>query len=330
MPLTMKDIAGMLGVAESTVSRAINGKPGVSESLKAEILALVQKHQFTPNALAKGLASNQTRILGLILPDIANSHLNQIVQGIEAEASELGYHLILANTGGDRAKELKYLSFFQQNRVEGIVFVGGSLAEGEILKLGLNRYPLVLVNKLIEELELPTFLLDHELGAELAVTHLVERGHREIGFLVGDLEDLTNAQLLQGYQAGLARAGLTYQESLVVEVENSRSGGYDGYLHLLEHENSPTAVFAAGDLLALGAVEALKFGGYLIPEDVAVIGYGDTGITWIIDPPLTTVGLPHLELGRRAVRQLIKVIQKQEIEEPIVALAPEIIRRRST
>lgn len=330
MPLTMKDIAGMLGVAESTVSRAINGKPGVSESLKTEILALVQKHQFTPNALAKGLASNQTRILGLILPDIANSHLNQIVQGIEARASELGYQLILANTGGNQAKELKYLTFFQQNRVEGIIFVGGALAEGEILKLGLNRYPLVLVNKLIEELELPTLLLDHELGAELAVQHLVEQGHREIGLLVGELDDLANVQIWQGYQSGLAKAGLPFRESLVVEVENSRSGGYEGYLRLLEEDAAPTAVFAAGDLLALGAVEALKFGGYLIPEDVAVIGYGDTQITGIIDPPLTTVGLPHQELGQRAVQQLIKVIQKQELEEPIVVLSPEIIRRRST
>lgn len=326
----MKDIASMLGVSESTVSRAINGKPGVGEKLREEIMALVEKHQFRPNALAQGLASAQTRMLGLILPDITDPHFTSIVKGIEERASESGYHLILANTGGSRRKEADYLSFFQQNRVEGIIFVGGSLAEEEILKLGLNRYPMVLVNRLVEEMALPTLLIDHEQGARLVVEHLLHQGHERIGLIIGSLDDLTNVQIYQGYRDGLEEAGLYFDSELVMETEYSRSGGYKGLLQLLETDGPPTAIFAAGDLLAVGVVEAIKTGGYLLPEELAVAGYGDTEITAIIHPPLTTVRLPLAELGRTAVEQLVKLMQKIEIEEPIQVLPSELIQRRST
>lgn len=330
MPLTMKDIAAMLGISESTVSRAINGKPGVGEKLREEILAVVEKHQFRPNALAQGLASAQTRMLGLILPDITHPHFTPILKGIEERASESGYHLILANTGGSRRKEAEYLSFFQQNRVEGIIFIGGSLAEEEILKLGLNRYPLVLVNRLVEEMELPTLLIDHEQGAQLAVNHLLEQGYERIGMIVGSLDDLTNLQLFQGYRDGLEEAGELFDPELVIEVEASRSGGYEGFLKLWQNDHPPTAIFAAGDLLSVGVVEAIKMGGYLIPDDLAVVGYGDTEITGIIDPPLTTICLPLAELGREAVGQLVKLMQKVEVEEPIQVLPSKLIHRRST
>lgn len=330
MPLTMKDIAAIFGVSESTVSRAINGKPGVSEKLREEILALAGKRQFRPNALAQGLAAAQSGMLGLILPDITHPHLTPILQGIEERASKAGYHLILANTGGCCRKEADYVSFFRQNRVEGVIFIGGSLAEEEILKLGLSRYPLVLVNRLVEEMELPTLLTDHEQGARLAVEHLLGQGHERIGLVVGLMEDLTNVQLLQGYRDGLAEAGEPFDEQLVVEVESSRTGGYEGLLRLLQSDDPPTAVFAAGEMLAVGVVEAIKLGGYLIPDDLAVVGYGDTEMIKIIDPPLTTVRLPLAELGLEAVDQLIRLIRKTGIGEPIRVLPSELIRRRSS
>ncbi|AZR74591.1 LacI family transcriptional regulator [Anoxybacter fermentans] len=330
MPLTMKDIARMVGVSESTVSRAINGKPGVGKETREKILALVKKYQYQPNTLAKGLASQKTRTLGLIIPDITYPYLTRIVKGIEERANELGYHLILANTGGNRDKEISYLSLFQQNRVEGIIFVGGSLAEEEIIKLGLNKYPLVLVNKLMEELALPTLLIDHQQGAELAITHLIERGHQRIGMVVGSLDDLTNFQLLEGYKEALKQSNLPFLKNMVVEVEDSRQGGYNGFLKLIEEENLPSAIFAASDLLAVGVVEAIKMGGYLIPDEIAVVGYGDTLITEIIHPPLTTIRLPLSELGKRAIDRLVKVIEKTKIEEPFEILTSKLIRRHST
>lgn len=330
MPLTMKDIAEMVGVSESTVSRAINGKPGVGKQTREKILALAEKHNFQPNALASGLASSRTRTLGLILPDLNQPALVQIMQGVERRASELGYHLILANTGGCHQKEVSYLTLFQKNRVEGIIFLGGALAEEEILKLGLNQYPLVLVNKLLEELTLPTMLIDHQRGAELAVEHLGGLGHERIGLIIGPLDDLINLQLLTGYQEGLERAGLSFDQMLVIEVEDSRQGGYYGLLQLLQSESIPTAIFATGDLLAVGVVEAIKQGGYFIPTDLAVVAYGESLITEIIDPPLTTVKLPLDQLGQGAVNQLVKVIRKVGLEEPFVVLIPELIQREST
>ncbi len=329
MALTMKDIAKMVGVSESTVSRAINGQPGVGQKTREKILTLVKEYQYQPNVLAQGLASQKTHTLGLLLPDITDPYFTQVVKGIEERASELGYHLILANTGGSREKEISYLTLFTQNRCDGIIFVGGSLAEEEILKLGLNKYPLVLVNKLLEELALPTLLLDHQQGAQMASDHLIQLGHQSIGLVIGILDELTNFQLYEGYQEALNKADLTFDPNLVVEVENSRTGGYNGLLHFLELDNPPTAIFAAGDYLAVGVVEAIKTGGYLIPEELAVIGYGDTMVTEIIHPSLTTIKLPWKALGEGAVNQLMKAIEGN-VEDPFIILLPEVIRRQST
>ncbi len=330
MPWTMKDIASMLGVSESTVSRAINGKSGVGQKTRQKILDLVDKYNFQPNSLAKGLASKQTCTLGLILPDITDLHQTLIVKGIEERASELGYHLILANTGRSRDKEMSYLALFQQNWVDGIVVVEGSLAEVDILKLGLNKYPLVLVNRLLEELTLPTLLVDHQYGAKIAINHLIDKGHQCIGLLIGSLDDLVNYQLYEGYQEALLDAGFSSKDFMLVEVQNSHSGGYKGFLQFLKKEELPTAIFAAGDLIAVGVVEAIKMGGYLIPEEIAVVCYGDTKISQIIHPPLTSVKIPLDQLGKRAIDQLVKVIQKAEIDEPFEVVFPKLVQRKST
>lgn len=325
MPLTMKDIARMVGVSESTVSRAINGQPGVGKKTKEQILALVEEYQFKPNTLAQGLATKKTKILGLILPDITDLSFTEIVCSVEEEANQSGYHLILANTGGRRDKEINYLTFFQQNRVDGIIFLGSSLAEEEILKLGLNNYPLVIINKLMEELALPTLLIDHQKAAELAVGHLIRKKHEKIGMVIGSLDELSNIQLYDGYQAALLQNNLVIQQNLVIEVENSRNGGYSGFLKLLERESLPSAVFAASDHLAVGVIEAIKTGGYLIPEDIAVVGYGDNLITDIIYPSLTTLKLPLQELGKKAVEKLIKAIKKEELIKK-----EEVIKKEET
>lgn len=330
MSVTMKDIAKILGVSESTVSRALSGQTGVGQKTRAKILALARELAFQPNSLAKGLALQKTRTLGLLLPDITDPDLTQIVQGIEERASQLGYHLILANTGANREKEISYLTLFRQHRCPGIIFVGGTIAEEEILKLGLNKYPVVLVNKLLEELVLPTVLIDHQAGASKAINHLVELGHQHIGLIIGSLDDLVNLQLFQGYQKSLEMANLEYHAGLVDEVSNNRAGGYEGFIRLLKQEITPTAIFAAGEFIVVGVVEAIKAGGYLIPEEIAVVGYGNTWVTEVVHPSLTTVELPLKELGTGAVDLLEKVLIAEEIRESYKVLLPQLIRRHST
>ena len=330
MSVTMKDMAKILGVSESTVSRALSGQAGVGQKTRAKILTLAAELEFQPNSLAKGLALQKTRTLGLLLPDITDPDLTPIVQGIEERASQIGYHLILANTRAIREKEISYLTLFRQHRCPGIIFVGGTIADEEILKLGLNKYPVVLVNKLLEELVLPTVLIDHQAGATKAVNHLIELGHQRIGFIVGSLDELTNLQLFQGYQKSLELANLKYHADLVSEVTNDRAGGYEGFIRLLKPEIAPTAIFAAGELIVVGVVEAIKTGGYLIPEEIAVVGYGDTWVTEVVHPSLTTVELPLKELGTGAVDLLQKVLKAEQIKESYKVLLPRLIRRHST
>lgn len=330
IPVTMKDIAKILGVSESTVSRAISGQAGVGQKTRAKILALASELQFQPNFLAQGLALQKTRTLGLLLPDITDPNLTRVVKGIEERASQLDYHLILANTGANREKEVSYLTLFRQHQCQGILFVGGTIAEEEILKLGLNNFPVVLINKLLEELALPTLLLDHQTGASSAVNHLLKLGHHHIGLVIGSLNELTNLQLFQGYQASLEQANQEYRPELVIEVANSRTGGYDGFIQLIKQGSPPTAIFAAGEFIVVGVVEAIKTAGYLIPEEIAVVGYGDSRVTEIIHPPLTTVQLPLKELGIAAVDLLNQILAGELVKESFQVLLPELIRRQTT
>lgn len=330
MGITMKDLARRAGVSESTVSRALNNKAGVGPITRERIQKLALQYGFTPNPLARGLARKTTGMVGLILPDIDNYYTGAVVRGIENTCNNKGYHVVLGNSDGQVHREASYISFFTSSQVDGIIFLSGGLAEEAILKLGLKGYPLLLINRFIEELSLPTLFLDHQHGAYLATQHLLKGGETRIALILGSLEHMEQEERLLGYEEALRAHGQPYEENLVLETDGSRQGGYDAFLRLLEQTTPPQAIFAAGDLLALGVVEAIKTGGYMIPQDFAVVGFEDNLITSLIHPPLTTVALPYYDLGCRAAEKIIGAINKEEQEETVEILKPHLIHRSTS
>ncbi|ACL68805.1 LacI family DNA-binding transcriptional regulator [Halothermothrix orenii] len=331
MPLTLKDIAKIAGVAESTVSRAINNKPGVGEETRKKILKIVEEYNFQPNKLAQGLAKKQTHILALLLPDLSNPNYPTIIKSIEEVANENGYQVVLCNTDNNPEKEKGYLELVERNQVDGAIVVGGELADRHILNLALNKNAsLVLVNRLCEELTIPTVLVDSARGAYLATEHLIDQGISEIALIMGLDREFLESEKLEGYKQALTDNGIELNEKLIVQTEGSREAGYRAFLELMKKGVTPGGFFATSDLLAAGLVEAIKMGGYLIPEDFSVVGYGDSLVSSIITPPLTVVAEPLTRLGKLAARNLINLLNGKQPAEIIKVLNPSIKVRNSS
>ncbi len=330
MQITMKDIARMVGVSESTVSRAINNKKGVGEKTRKEILRLARKYNYKPNQLARSLAKQESEMIGLILPDIASSFYSEVARGIQDVAIDNGHQVIICNTDGEESEEIKYINWLQSNKVNGIIFLGDSLVTDQIIKLGLSGYPIVLANRLVEEVVLPSVIIDDITGSYKAIKHLLKEGYKEIALINGPNDKFIFKDRLEGYKRAIREYNINYKQRLVLNKECSREGGYQGFLDLVKDGLFPDAIFAANDLIAVGVVEAIKTGGYLIPNDIAVVGFGDTIVTSIIDPPLTTVAQPMYQLGVSSANKLFSLISKEEVEEKVEILESKLIIKKTT
>ena len=330
MSITMKDIAAKLGVSESTVSRAINNKPGVGEDTKQKILNLARRYNYQPNLLARNLARQESNMIGLILPDISSLFYSEVTRAIQDIATKHGYQVMVCNTDSDEKRESAYIEWLQGNKIAGIIFLGNGLANNKIINLGLSGYPIVLANRLVEEVMLPSVIIDNNTGAFEATKHLLERGHKRIALINGPKDNLTAQNRFRGYREALKEYNLDYDPKLIINKDWSRECGYQGFLELLNLEEPPTAIFAANDLISVGVIEAIKMGGYLIPEEIAVVGFEDTIVTSIIEPPLTTVAQPMYELGSNSAKKLFSLIEDEDIEENIEILTSKLIVRKST
>lgn len=331
MSLTLKDIAEMVGVAESTVSRAINDKPGVGEKTKQEIMEIVRKYNYKPNQLAQGLAKQETHILALFLPGLDTPAYPEIIKNIEAVANDEGYQVVLCNTDNDIQKERAYLNLLERNQIDGAIIVGGELADEHILSTALKGDNLiVLINRLTEELLIPTVLVDNARGAYLATEYLIKQDFKQIGIIMGDDKDFLEGEKLAGYKEALTDYNLNFRTDMVISTEGKRKDGYQAFLKMMELNNPPRGFFVTNNLIAVGLVEAIKMGGYLIPDDFSVVGYGESLLTSVVDPPLTVVAEPLAELGKAAANNLIKLINDESPGEMIKVLDPVLKIRGSS
>ncbi|AGB40138.1 transcriptional regulator [Halobacteroides halobius DSM 5150] len=330
MSITMKDIAQIVGVSESTVSRAINNKPGVGEKTRKEILKVANKYNFSPNQLARNLAKQESKMIGLILPDISSLFYSEVARAIQDFALKKGYQVVICNTDGAREQENNYIEWLQSNQIAGAIFLGDRLVSNQIMKLGLSDYPVVLANRLVEGVTLPSVIIDNTSGAYKAMEHLLDKNYQNIALINGPQDNWQAQNRLRGYKQALKDFNLEFNSNLVLHQEWDRESGYQGFLELVKLEEPPEAIFAANDLIAAGVVEAIKMGGYLVPQDIAVVGFEDTVVTSIIDPPLTTVAQPMYQMGTQAVNKLFTLIEDDVRGEEIEILDCELIIREST
>ncbi len=328
MRTTMKDIAKAVGVHPSTVSRVINGNPNISEKTAKKVFSTIEDLNYTPNALARSLKTKKIETLGMLIPDIANPFFAGLARGVEDTANQYGYNVILCNTDDQFEKEKTYLRLLEERRVDGLILATAKIRDKSIIELEKSRFPYILLSRNIRDLQENSISIDDIAGGYLATKYLIGLGHRNIGHIGGPYNTMAALDRIKGYKKALLQYGIPFNRCYIGEGDFKIKGGYQVMNQFLKLQNPPTAVFTANDLLAVGAIEAIREHGYNVPDDISIIGFDDIRLASFLSPPLTTIRQPMLEMGSLAIIKLMERIEHQRVHQNIL-IKPELIVRKS-
>lgn len=329
---TLEEIAKVAGVSRSTVSRVVNEEPNVREDVRERVWQVVEDLSYHPNAAARSLARHHSQILGIVIPQavtfiFGDPFFPTLLQGISDAASEQDYHLMLSMLSERSAEKDFYRRALRSRMLDGVIISSALLDDPMIPQLIKDRTPFVVVGRTPHYPEVSYVDVDNVHGAQMAAAHLVHQGRRRIAIITGPLRTIPSTDRLTGYQLALREAGLPVDQSLIAEGDFTEVGGYVAMQKLLPAK--PDAVFAGSDLMALGAMRALRQVGARVPEDIALMGFDDAQVAAYTDPPLTTIRQPVYALGTTATALLLQLIES-DTQDPVRAILPvELVVRRS-
>jgi LacI family transcriptional regulator len=332
-PATLRDVARVAGVHPGTVSRALNPQTRglVNERTARRVLAAAEELGYRPNPIARGLRTNRSNTIGVLVPDLLNPLFAAVVRGIEDGLREAGYTPLIANTDNDAERERVAYEAMSARQVDGFIAATARRDQWLLADRVESGPKLVLVNRRVDSDAIPAVTGDDHEGVRLAVRHLAELGHRRIAHLAGSQTLYTGWSRYQGFRDGMRACGLEVDPGLIVfsdaftEREGARCCG-----QLLERRRDFTAIVAGNDLLALGCYDALKERGLGCPEDVSVVGYNDMPFVDRFQPALTTVRVPHYELGATAAELMLEQLQERGARPRQLLLTPKLVVRSST
>lgn len=331
--VTIAEVAEEAGVSMMTVSRAMNNKEGLSEETRQRILRIAQEMGYRPSGLARGLATQRTETVGLVVPDIANPFFSQIAKGVENVARVHSYNVFLLNTDENVDHEIAALNSLWEKRVDGLILCSSRLDQAQ-LRAKLARFPFaVLVNRFLETAvpNVCSINVDDECGAQKAVDYLIASGHRHIAFIAGPQHSLSSQRRLAGYRLSLSNHEVLFREEFVRHCVPHTEGGYAAAMALLANYPEITAVFAFNDLTATGVMQACADLNRRIPDDVAIIGVDDIPLASLVTPALSTLRIGKRELGATAMRILTQLMKGEQLLEAChQIITPELILRQST
>ena len=329
--VTIREVARQAGVSPMTVSRVINGSAGVSPATRTRVEKAIAELGYVPSRLARGLSARRTGTLALIVPDVANPFFTLIVRGAEDVARRAGYRVILCDTRADLALEREVIEEMIAHRVEGILVAPVSDRSREHLRrLARFAVPFVLIDRTVRGVDADAVLGDSAGGARRLVEHLLSLGHRRIGLII-ETDDVSTARdRRRGFEAALDAAGVDRDPALVVEGAADPSGGLAGMHRLLDLPERPTAVFTVNNLVALGAIEAVRGAGLDVPDDVALVCFDDIEYASRLHPFLTVMAQPAETFGTLGTQLLLERIDGRGPERKhVVVLPAEFVVRES-
>jgi LacI family transcriptional regulator len=329
------DVAQAAGVSRATVSVVLNNLPGIniSEATRQRVLDAAKSLDYSPNSAGRKLASGKSNTIGLVLgqsPEqvFADAFLTKVMFGIEQAAIKHGYHVLLKQV--DPEDPVGYRHLVTENHVDGIILSGPRQDDPELVRLIQEGVPIILLGQMPES-SIPFVDIDATKSAERAVAHLAQLGHRRIALITNARLRYTSAQQRKaGYESGLQKAGLRLNDALIKEGNYTPESGMTAMNELLNLPAPPTAVFVASDVVALGAMLAVKKAGLRIPEDIAFVGFDDIPLAEYFDPPLTTVRLPAFKLGWMACERLIHLLNWGALDQPGFLFETDLIVRSSS
>ena len=329
---TIKDVARHAEVSVTTVSHVVNGTRRVSPEGRERVEAAIRALGYVPNAIARSLKSNNTRTLGMLIPNSSNPYFAEIVHAVEDRCFGAGYNLILCNTNDEAHRQGTYLQVLAERRIDGLIVVStghDATLPNQLAGLGI---PTVLVDREIEIAEQPCDLVEtaHMQGGLLATQHLLQLGHQRIACIGGPTGLAPSEQRIAGWRSALVAAGLGQGDGLLWHGHFTSQGGYEAMHALLRAATPPTAVFVCNDLMAMGALCAAHERGLRLPEALSMVGFDDIELTAFTSPPLTTVAQPKQRIGALAVDMLLERIDGKRQDARKVMLQPELRVRAST
>ncbi|WP_332908491.1 LacI family DNA-binding transcriptional regulator [Paenibacillus roseus] len=329
MKTTIYDIARLAGVSIATVSKVFNDKGRISEETRQRVLQISEELSYQPNMLASALTGKKTYTIGLLIPDLVNPFFAEVSRSVEDRAHELGFNVVICNTDNDSNKENKYISLLRQKSVDGIIVATGARNEEALRELIEQRIPVALIAREMSSLPASSVVVDDFAGGYSAASYLIAAGHERIALIAENLEVSSSKERLRGYRQALEEARLSYDENLVLVSDFSVQGSKQTALKLLATDSRPTAIFACNDILAIGAIQAARELGIEVPEDLSVVGFDNTILATMSDPPMTTVAQPIQEMGHQVVDLIIQEINNEKKARQRVVLLPELIVRGS-
>jgi LacI family transcriptional regulator, galactose operon repressor len=328
---TIYDVAQKAGVAPITVSRVINQRGYFSEKTRDRVERAIAELGYVPNRLASGLRSKRTNLLALVLTDITNPFFTMIARGVEDAASDAGYTVIFCNTDESLVEEQKYIQILLENQVEGVLLVPSGGESKSVEQLKHNGTQVVVLDRSLVNTKVDIVRSDSVLGSIQLTNHLLELGHRRIAHLGGPAGVSTAVDRLEGFNRALDEAGIPNADRLIFRGSFTQDSGHKMALQALRHTPTPTAMFAANNFIAIGALNALRESNLRVPEDIALVGFDDLPPSLVTFPFFTVVAQSAYEMGRIATGILLKRLTEDGLDQPEeIVLPTELIIRQSS
>jgi DNA-binding LacI/PurR family transcriptional regulator len=331
-PMKMSQIAKLAGVSTTTVSRTFHSPNLVRPEIRNRIIKIAKENNYLYHALAADLSRRRSNILGILIPTANKSVFGTTLMAIQEKAQDNYFSIIIGNTLYDEDLESRLVTQFQERRVAGVIFTGFVLGQEKLIRsLMDNNIPCVIIWEKLEDKDISYVGFDNFKAAYSATDYLIRLRHRCIGLIIGPYDKVGRVQKrFIGYKSALEDHGLSFNDDLVVAAsEPDLPEGKRAMKQLLSLPDRPTAVFAASDRLAIGAMAAVKEEGYRVPEDISIVGFDDIDVSAYCDPPLTTVRVPAHEIGTLAVSILMDSIEKGTSEVQQYLLDAELVLRQS-
>jgi LacI family transcriptional regulator len=326
---TISDVAKTAGVSTMTVSRVLTGKGEIRAETRERVQRVIQELNYRPNSLARNLKTQRTHTIGLILPDITNPFFTEVVRGAEEVATQEGFAIILCNTVRNPDRERKALELLEDKRVDGLILCSSGLPDGVLVPLLKQHGAVVVFDRIMDKTIAGSVKIEDAYGAVCATNHLLDIGRRRIGLLAGPAYYLGCKHRREGFRTALRNGGATVNPKHEILCEPDEKGGFEAAQLLLKKHPNIDGLFCFNDLVAVGALTALKQIGTRVPDDVAVVGFDDIRLASLIRPTLSTVRVDKGRLGRAMAQMLLNRIQNQRAHVTEEVIRPELVVRES-
>ncbi|MGN7382425.1 Catabolite control protein [Chlamydia abortus] len=325
--ISIKDVAKHAGVSVATVSRVLNNSGYVGQDTRIKVEKAIKELNYKPNEVARSLFKKQSSAIGLIVPDITNPFFPELARAVEDTAIQLGYNVILCNSDEDENKEQNYLDVLQQQYVKGIIVSSNTMTAKQIEQLNI---PVVSIDRVISK-GLPTIVVENKKGAMMATRFLQSKGCRRIGHIKGTSGVVNAEERCEGYKE-IVGGEPWFKETYITEGQYDMQSSIQAALELLQRHPDIDGIFAANDIMAIGAIKAAYQLGRKVPQDIAIIGFDGISLSKATTPELTTIQQPIYEMGEKATKMLVSLMERQQTveQENYKILDVSLIEREST